>query len=100
MGYPHEVTFKVKLAIILTRVFSHLKGTHIRVFLYNICRTYVSYHILFEGIYFVLSYSTHKWNAYVAGNLLKIKTGKIRHVYNKDKARSIILKRLPECGIS
>ncbi len=23
MGYPHEVTFKVKLAIIQTRVFSH-----------------------------------------------------------------------------
>ncbi len=64
MEYPHEVTFKVKLAIIQTRVFSHLKGTHIHVFLYNICRIYMSYHILFERIYFVLSYSTHIWNAY------------------------------------
>ncbi len=26
MGYPHEVTFKVKLAIIQTRVFSHYFG--------------------------------------------------------------------------
>ncbi len=33
----------------------------------------MSYHILFEGVCFVLSYSTHKWNAYVAENLLKIK---------------------------
>ncbi len=33
----------------------------------------MSYHILFEGIYFALSYSTHIWNAYIAGNLLKIK---------------------------
>ncbi len=37
-GTPHEATFKVKLAKIQTRVFSHLKGTHIHVFLYNICR--------------------------------------------------------------
>ncbi len=43
------------------------------VFLYNICRIYMSYHILFEGACFVLSYSTHILNAYVAGNLLKIK---------------------------
>ncbi len=38
---PHEVTFKVKLAIIQTRGFSHLKGTHRHVFLYNICRIYI-----------------------------------------------------------
>ncbi len=30
------------------------------------------YHTLFI-IYFILSYSTHIWNAYVAGNLLEIK---------------------------
>ncbi len=61
----------------------------------------MSYHILFEGIYFVLSYSTQRWNAYVAGNLLNIfylniineKTGKMKHAYNKDKTRSINLKR-------
>ncbi len=34
------------------------------------------YHNLFEGIYFVLSYSAHMWNVYVAGNLLKIKNAK------------------------
>ncbi len=45
-------------------------------FLYNVCRLYVSYHILFEGIYFVLSYSPHKWNAYVAGNLFNITNAK------------------------
>ncbi len=40
---------------------------------YNICRMYMSYHILFEGVCFVLSYSTHILTTYVAGNLLKIK---------------------------
>ncbi len=35
------------------------------VFLYNICHIYMSYHILFEGVCFVLSYPTHIWNAYV-----------------------------------
>ncbi len=52
----------------------------------------MSYHILFGGIYFVLSYSTHTWNANVAGNLFK-KTGKMKHAYKKDKTRSIILER-------
>ncbi len=51
----------------------HAKKEHIHVFLYNICRIHVLYHIVFEGIYFVLSYSTQRWNVYVAGNLLKIK---------------------------
>ncbi len=57
--------------------FFHTKKEHIYiyiyVFLYNICRKFMSYHILFEGVYFVLSYSTHIWNAYVAGSLFKIK---------------------------
>ncbi len=53
------------------------------------CRTYMSYHTLLEVVCFVLSYSTHIWNEYVAGNLLKIKkTGKMKHAHNKDKARS------------
>ncbi len=52
-----------------TRFFSHQKGTHRHVFLYNICRIYVSNHMVFEGIYFVLPYFTHIWNAHVAGNL-------------------------------
>ncbi len=34
---------------------------------------HMSYHTLFEGIYFALSRSTHIWNAYVAENLLKNK---------------------------
>ncbi len=54
---------------------------------------YMSYHILFEGVCFVLSYSTHVLNAYVAGNLLKIKNAKTMHAYNKEKTRLIILKR-------
>ncbi len=53
--------------------FSHQKGTHIHVFFYNICRLFMSYHTLFEGVNFVLSYFTHIWNAHVSENLLKIK---------------------------
>ncbi len=59
------------------------------------------YHILFEGIYFALSYSTHMWNAYIAGNLLKIKkTRKMEHAYYKDKTCSLILERKAKCDIS
>ncbi len=54
-----------------TRFFT-LKGTHRHVFLYNICRIYMSYHILFDGVCFVLSYPTHIWNAYVAEFFLEI----------------------------
>ncbi len=36
----------------------------------------MSYHILFEGINFVLSDSTPIWNAYVGANLLKMKKRK------------------------
>ncbi len=53
----------------------------------------MSYRIWFEGVCFALSYSTHKWNAYVAGKLLTKKTRKMKHACNKDKTRSIILKR-------
>ncbi len=53
----------------------------------------MSYHMLFKGIHFVLSYSTQRWNAYVEGNLLKIKTGKMKHDYNKKRTRSIVLNR-------
>ncbi len=50
--------------------------------------------ILFEGICFVLLYSTPILNAYVAGHLLKIKkTRKTKHVYNKDTTLLMILKR-------
>ncbi len=48
----------------------------------------MSYHTLFEGVCFVLSYSTHIWNAYFAGNLLKIKKReKKKHASNKDETR-------------
>ncbi len=60
----------------LNALFSHLKGTHIHVILYNICRICMSYHIFFEAVCFVLAYSTHIWNEYVAGSLLKIKNAK------------------------
>ncbi len=53
----------------------------------------MSYHILFKGIHFVESFSAQRWNVYVGGNLLKIRNGKMKHAYNKDKTRSIILKR-------
>ncbi len=39
----------------------------------------MSYYILFDHI-FVLSYSTHIWNAYVAGNLLKIKSATLHEL--------------------
>ncbi len=55
-------------------LFFTLKGTHRHVLLYNICRIYIymSYHTLFEGVCFVLSYPTHIWNAYVAEIILEI----------------------------
>ncbi len=71
MGYPHEVTFKVKLAIIQTRVF-YTKKEHIDMCSYIISVVYMSYHILFEGVCFVLSHPTHIWNAYVAESFLEI----------------------------
>ncbi len=52
----------------------------------------MKYYILFKRIHFVLSYSTQRWNACVAGNFFKIKkTGKMKHAYNKDKTCLIIL---------
>ncbi len=53
--------------------------------------------MLFEEIYFVLSNFTHIWNAYVAGNLLKIIIRKMKHAYNRDKTLLIIFKRKPNC---
>ncbi len=53
----------------------------------------MSYHILFEVVCFVLSYSAFKWNAYVAGNLWEIKNrDKMMRAYNKNKTHLIILK--------
>ncbi len=53
--------------------FFTLKREHMHVFLHNICRICMQSLILFNGIHFVLSYSTQRLNAYVAGNLFKIK---------------------------
>ncbi len=57
--------------------FFHTKKEHIYMCSYIIYVVYIvvymSYHILFEGVCFVLSYSTHIWNAHVARNLLKMK---------------------------
>ncbi len=69
--YPYKVLFKVKVAR-----FSLFKRTHIHVLLQKMCRKCLSYHILFEGVHFALSYYPQRWNAYVAGNLLKIPNGK------------------------
>ncbi len=73
-----KVTYKVKVAIINRNAFFSLsKGTdiytHINMLLPNICRIYMSSHISFIWIYFDLSYSTQRWNAYVAKNLQLIK---------------------------
>ncbi len=43
--------------------------------------------------YFVLSYSTHIWNVYVAGNLLEIKKREKRAMHVTTITRLIILKR-------
>ncbi len=86
---PHEVTFKVKLAVLQTRIFSHYKETHMHVILYN-----KSYQNLFEGISFVfVIFHTHmecicRWKF-----IKNKKTGKMKHSYNKDKTHYTILKR-------
>ncbi len=46
---------------------------HKRLLTHIFCRKNVLCHILFKGIYFVLSYSTQRWNAYVAEDLPKNK---------------------------
>ncbi len=60
----------------------------------------MSYHSLFEGVCFVQSYSTHTHGMHMALEIYLKKTGKMKHAYNKDKTRSIILKRQPECDVS
>ncbi len=60
----------------------------------------MSYQILFKGINFILSYFKQRLNAHVAGKLIKIKKGKIRHAYYKDKKRSHVLKRKPKGYVS
>ncbi len=52
--------------------FFHTKKEYIymRSYIISVVYIYMSYHILFEGVCFVLSYSTHIWNAFVAGSLL------------------------------
>ncbi len=62
----------------------HTKKKHMYMFLHNICRINMSNNIFYQGIHFTLAYSTQTWNAYVAGNLSKIKKpGKIKHAYIK-----------------
>ncbi len=57
--------------------FFHTKKEHIyeRSYIISVIYIYIymSFHILFEGINLVLSYFTHKWNAYITGNCLEIK---------------------------
>ncbi len=61
-----------------TRFFKIKRNIYTCVHIYYICRIYIyiyiymSYHILFEGVCFVLSYPTHIWNAYVAEIFLEI----------------------------
>ncbi len=63
--------------------FFHTKNEHMDMCSYMISAVNI-YHILSKEIFFVFSYSTQRWNAYVAG--------KMKQAYNKDKARSIFLK--------
>ncbi len=56
--------------------FFHTKKEHINMCSCIIYVIYMPYRILFEGIHFGLPCSTQRWNAYVAGNLLKIKNAK------------------------
>ncbi len=61
----------------------------------------MSYHIFLEGVCFVLAYNTHIWKAYVAGNVIKIKKRKkMKHAYDKDKTRLLILKRKSKVDVS
>ncbi len=60
------------------------------VLLQNICRTNMSYQILLEGIHFVLSYSTQRWNARVTGNLFKTKIEKLTFEITKTKNVQLI----------
>ncbi len=53
------------------------------------------YHTLLKGLHF-LSYTTQKWKAYATGNLQTIKNRKNKHADNKDKTRSVVLKRQPK----
>ncbi len=53
-------------------VFFHTKKEHIDMCSYIISVVLMLYHILFEGVCFVLSYPTHIWNAYVPEFFLEI----------------------------
>ncbi len=52
--------------------FFHTKKEQIDMCSYIISVVYMSYHILLEGVCFVLSYPTNIWNAYVAKIFLEI----------------------------
>ncbi len=56
--------------------FFHTKKEHIDMCSYIISVVTMSFHILFEGFCFVLSYPTHIWIAYVAEIFLEIKNAK------------------------
>ncbi len=76
MRCPHKANLKVKLAIIEKTRFFTIQGTYIHVLLQHMCRIYMSCFILLKGIYFALTYSAQRWNAYGAGHLFKnIKNG-------------------------
>ncbi len=51
----------------------------------------MSYHILFEGGCFALSYSTHIWNACCRKFIKNKETRKMKHAYNKGITRLIIV---------
>ncbi len=53
----------------------------------------MSYHMLFEGMHFAVSYSTHICHVNVAGNLLQME--KKKHAYSKDKHVKLFFKDNP-----
>ncbi len=72
------------------RVF-HTKKEHIDTCSYILFVIYVCRFISCLKGFALFYHISHTWNAYVAGNLLKIKkTGNMKHAYNKDKIRLTI----------
>ncbi len=58
-----------------TRIFTLKRNIYTCVLIWYLSFIYVVSYLVWSGLFF-LSYSTYIWNAYVAGNLLRIKNAK------------------------
>ncbi len=97
MGYPLEVTFKVKLAVIQKPRFFHTKKEHICMCSYVI---YVVIYIVWRDLLCLIIFHTHMECIFHWKFIKYKKTRKLKHAYNKDTTHSIILKSQPECDVS